>query len=139
MEGPDKKIIPFPTSYDPQAVQGADSTIRVGDFVAPDAKVVSITEETGVFEQQWKDHARQLISEAHLPEVPENIHGIKNGTILRSQRFVEDVGINNKEDVVVYYDGTYINIGGVQSPYKITLEGLIEEINKSYWEVVGSV
>lgn len=82
---------------------------------------------------------KKLIEEANLPEVPANIFGIKNGTILRSNRFMEVEGINNKEDVVVYYDGSFINIGGVASPYKISLENLIKEINDGHWEVVGEI
>ncbi len=140
---PEDKIIQFPFSGEEKPEVDA-STIYLGDAVfgalPPNVEILPGKHtDMADFEGVWRNSFKQMLQEANLPEVPENILGIKNGTIIQMERGVPDKGVHAKEQLVLFFNGTMIHAGGVDAPLSWTLEELIEEVNKGEVNIVGEI
>jgi hypothetical protein len=52
---------------------------------------------------------------------------------------VEEMNISKGEEGVIFYDGLFVHVGGINSPLKFRFNTFLEDINNDLWEVVGHI
>lgn len=83
--------------------------------------------------------ARALLSNPRLQPMPSGLSDIRNGTLLRSERDVPEVGVRRGMIFPVVYDGTYVRGGNLDGPTWSVDELRQEYAEKKWWTVVGQL
>lgn len=73
---------------------------------------------------------------AELPEFPDNILGLRRGSVLEAMdEVVNQITLNVGTKIVIGYDGEYVRFG----PFTWSIEQILEEIERGIWRITGSV
>lgn len=143
-ENPEDKIIKFPSQGEvkPGIVDFSEMYLQGVPFgrLPSNAEMFpGNSVSTDDFQSVWRNYFKRMLIGASLPEVPENILGIKNGTIIQMEKGVPDKGVHAKEQLVLFFNGTRIHAGGIDAPLSWTLDELIKEVNKGEVSMVGEI
>lgn len=77
------------------------------------------------------------LEDPRLKEMPKNILGLENGGLIMARRSFLEEGIEKGNCVALFYDGTGVRLGSLDSKVLLPMETLIRLINEGQLEYQG--
>ena len=85
----------------------------------------------------YLNHIKQNLADPHLKEMPDNVLGIKNGSVIQAMASFPEIGLNEGEVVALFNSEEGVRLGSMDSTVVWPLETIIKSINDKLFENEG--